>query len=679
MSPASVAAPSGSALRVSFAIAAVAMAGLTPPSLSQTITVDLQTDADAVRIDGEDLDDNLAYRAATCDINGDGVADLVIGDPEADGFDNSRNGCGEVSVILGRRSAWTGPLSLASERAIRFVGQHSSDQLGDAVACGDIDGDGFDDIVMCAPWADRERPGGWTSGQAHVVFGSPDLAGEIDLEVDPGMVISGEFYGGSLCENPLIADINGDGIDDLVLDDATAYDREGIARAGRAYVLFGRQNWPASIDLRTGAADVVFFSQTGDSFASTLSAGDLDRDGMLDLLIAARFGDGPVDARKDCGDIHVFWGRANWPAGIDLAVEFPDLLLYGADAGDTFTRGRGLSVGDLDRDGTMEVEAGSSYTWGRTNSTKNAGEARLVQVKTPSPPTIDLADSPDGLIYGTKIRDYVGGGVWIGDTNGDGFSDLLIDASAADGPDETRGDAGEISAFRGPLTYPLDIDQAAGHEDVIVYGAAEGEWLWISSLDDINNDGLDEIVAHGGGSISDDIWPKFWLISPYDVDGDGITQLPDNCPLVANADQTDSDGDGRGDACQLDWDGDGATDSDDCAPADPAGGPPGGVTGLAFEAGSKSVIIWSPATLADRYDVSRGELASLDGNDYGACRNDDDPDTTDTRFEDPSTPAPETGYFYLVRSRNDLCALAGSWGHTSEGTDRANTNPAACP
>ncbi|HHN75173.1 MAG TPA: hypothetical protein ENK10_08105, partial [Acidobacteria bacterium] len=197
MSLASVAAPSGSALRVSFAIAAAAMAGLTPPSLSQTITVDLQTDADAVRIDGEDLDDNLAYRAATCDINGDGVADLVIGDPKADGFDNSRNGCGEVSVILGRRSAWTGPLSLASERAIRFVGQHSSDQLGDAVACGDIDGDGFDDIVMCAPWADRERPGGWTSGQAHVVFGSPDLAGEIDLEVDPGMVIGGEFYGGS--------------------------------------------------------------------------------------------------------------------------------------------------------------------------------------------------------------------------------------------------------------------------------------------------------------------------------------------------------------------------------------------------------------------------------------------------------------------------------------------------
>jgi hypothetical protein len=66
-----------------------------------------------------------------------------------------------------------------------------------------------------------------------------------------------------------------------------------------------------------------------------------------------------------------------------------------------------------------------------------------------------------------------------------------------------------------------------------------------------------------------------WLSSPFDVDEDGIAHLRDNCPLVFNPDQADTDGDERGDACASDYDGDGRADHLDRAPGDGAvSGPP---------------------------------------------------------------------------------------------------------
>jgi hypothetical protein len=68
---------------------------------------------------------------------------------------------------------------------------------------------------------------------------------------------------------------------------------------------------------------------------------------------------------------------------------------------------------------------------------------------------------------------------------------------------------------------------------------------------DINGDGLLEILT-SLNTDSDTALPEIRLVSPYDIDGDGILQLPDNCPLIDNPTQLDSNGDGRGDACATD-------------------------------------------------------------------------------------------------------------------------------
>ena len=90
-------------------------------------------------------------------------------------------------------------------------------------------------------------------------------------------------------------------------------------------------------------------------------------------------------------------------------------------------------------------------------------------------------------------------------------------------------------------------------------------------------------------------------------------------------------------------------------------------------------MTWQPAPFGDLYDISRGLLSQLAGDDYGACQNHRDADRSDTRFEDAETSPPADGFFYLVRALNLVCPASGPWGHHSDGTARANTNPDACP
>lgn len=657
------------------AAALAAAAGLIVPCIAETREVDLGLAASSTEVVGEDLEDRFGIRMAACDVNGDGIDDLVVGADLANGPAEARNNSGEVYVVYGRRRAWSGTLDIADLRDVKIYGQRTTDDLGAGVACGDIDGDGFGDLVLCAPYADRDRPGGWSTGQAHVIFGAPDLPTEIDLLADPGLLIRGEFYGGRLCRSPTIADIDGDGRRDLILDDVNAYDRAQTARAGRLYVFFGRDEWPHEIDLRDGA-DLVVYSTPGDSFTSHVTAGDLDSDAIDDLVISARLGDGPFDSRTSCGDIHVFHGRSHWPAWIDVSETWPDVFIYGRNMGDQAGGGvYGLEISDLDVDGTAELVIGVGLSAGRENSASLAGEIQVMEFVSELPSFVDMQYWSDAILYGADGGDQFGRQLRVGDVDGDGIPDLIAGASYADGPNDVRPDAGEILVFHGPMSFPTDL-QASADEDVNVFGRSASDLLRVVTLGDLNGNGVAEII--GASAIDDDTrLSSVWLISPYDLDGDGHEQLVDNCPLVDNPDQADTDGDRVGDTCAGDWDGDGQADARDCAPADADSGTPGEVLSLNLDGRDPTVLTWDEAPFADVYDVARGDLASLALGDAGACISGDDADPTDTTFADPETPLSGAGFIYLVRARDLICPASGTWGSNAAGALRPD--PEGCP
>jgi hypothetical protein len=181
-------------------------------------------------------------------------------------------------------------------------------------------------------------------------------------------------------------------------------------------------------------------------------------------------------------------------------------------------------------------------------------------------------------------------------------------------------------------------------------------------------------LASGGRYVPDD-----------EIDGDGVPDDCDNCPTMTNSDQVDGDADGRGDACdncleisnavQADADGDGAGDACDCQPSDPSQRAPAEAKPLVIgKTSSVANLSWPSIVGADVYSVSRGDLASKGPSEYGSCVASG---LLAPAFDDTAVPAPEQGFFYLVRGESLACG-AGSLGTTSSGQQRINANPGAC-
>ncbi len=269
------------------------------------------------------------------DINGDGVADLVIGAPYASR--SGRNWTGQSYVVFGSKnaSAWgNGVLNLSSlcdgYRGFVLQGEAAGDQSGTSVSgVGDINGDGMADLVIGAPNAspsDRATQ----AGKSYVIFGSKNVSiwGNGSLELSSmndgrrGFVLQGEASGDKSGHSVNGAgDINGDGVVDLVIG-AYGASPGGRTGAGQSYVVFGSKNvsaWGNGVlelrKLHDGYRGFVLQGETADdaSGMSVSGAGDINGDGVADLVIGANYAS--PSGRMWAGKSYIAFGSRNRAPG----------------------------------------------------------------------------------------------------------------------------------------------------------------------------------------------------------------------------------------------------------------------------------------------------------------------------------------------------------------------------
>lgn len=655
-----------------FATAAVSLALDVRAIQGAPIVIDLATSPGAPRIMAEDPRDRFGVFYASCDIDNDGIRDLVIGASEADGIDNTAALIGEAFIIRGQRRAWNGDLQIATTHWVRLIGEEGFDSFGVRVACGDINGDGYGDVVVGASQGDGPSNSRDTGGQLYLILGSPALPPLLEMWRGGFPIIYGAEAGDAIGNEVRVGDITGDGIADIV---ATHEQSKGSSatrtQAGRVWIVFGRTTWPATLDLGSEYNVLIYGKSKEDSLGAITEIGDLNQDGTGDLLASAPYADGPNDSRSEAGDVYVFRGRPNWPQTIDLFTTNADMVVYGADAGDWFGLGGNFMVGDVDGDGVTDLTCGLRRGDGPAGNRLDVGEFRRTEPGTSWPGSLDLRSNYQTVgYYGPDVSDEMCSQLRVADLNGDRLPDVICSSIDADGPNNTRSGAGElwVNFGRSPMA-PL-LDSVAGDGDWLIHGARVNDEIESYDTTDINGDGIAEIIV-GESVYHASRIPAVRLISPVDIDGDGKLQLEDNCPLVSNADQLDLNGDLRGDACAIDWDGDGAPDASDCAVSDSALGKPGEILTVNFSLGSKTQLNWTARASADTYDLVRGDVTSLASGSYGSCVNQLDGNRADTSFDDTAVPAAGQAFHYLVRGVDLGCGGAGTWGAASNGQPRA--------
>ena len=469
---------------------------------------------------GEAEDDKLGHWACGAgDANGDGFGDFLMGTPTNG---QAGVGAGKAYLVLGKALGWHMD-SDASEADASFLGEGEHQYAGASLAsAGDVDGDGYDDLLVGASNAY------YTMGGAYLVLGRAN--GWIQ---DQSLAVADAFFAGEIQDDGAgtgvngVGDVNGDGLDDFMVGAPDTW--EAWDSRGKVYLLLGRSTgWPSFMSLANADSSFTGGFDSGGT-ATGMVAGDLDGDGFDDFAF--------WDTYDEDGDQHdgtytfLFQGQ---PDPWDHDVDFHD-------ADTSFLAAGCRSIGDVNGDFGVDI---ACYTPGEDE----AGETHLF-LGAPSLLGSEVEMSvADASFLGEGPGDWAGEARGQGDVNGDGFDDLVIRGWRND---ENAIDAGQVY---------LVLGRSVGWVQGVSLANADASWLGEAGGDetgrsaaiagDVNGDGFDDILVssfYNDESAEDAgqvylILGESHLICPGDHDSDGFGD-PGNpdCPNGAETDCDDSD------------------------------------------------------------------------------------------------------------------------------------------
>ncbi len=415
-------------------------------ALNAGTVVDLASEA-TPSIHGAAAEDQFGYCVGAGDLDGDGIAELVVGAP---GLADSTGGQHAGAVFVFRLSVLDTLSSAgrATHLADRTVfGNSDQGRFGSAVAVGDLDADGFEDLAVGAP--DAGSGNSVARGEVSVYFGRPADAGSRLTSTLPDATLTGASSGAKLGTSMLSRDIDGDGAAELLISAPGGGGKSG-ARPGAVYVVSGAAlRSMREVKAASAVAEAIIVGEEAGDALTGLAVADTDGDGDLELVIGACQADGPSPGLTDAGKLYVIDAR-------EVLAQSSPLRLTGARALPGVTErgffGRSISVGDIDYDGVDDLLVSAYASKAGGDRLEATGEA-FVLFGGPDGRSVTTAldDPAVPRFRGATDSDLFGLPVLLADVNGDGADDIVAAAQYGDGPDDERSACGEVYVYRGSL------------------------------------------------------------------------------------------------------------------------------------------------------------------------------------------------------------------------------------
>ncbi len=401
--------------------------------------------------------------AGAGDVDGDGYDDVIVG---ADAYDAGERDEGAAFLFRGS------PTGIAdgtpASAATRLEANQPWARMGWSVAgAGDIDDDGYDDVIVGAVLYDAGQGDEgaafvFRGGAGGIADGSPATA-STRIESDQAQAFLGQSVSSA-------GDVNGDGFDDVIVG-ADAYDA-GEENEGAAFVFLGSDTGVPDATAATAASRLESDQPWAGFGRSVAGAGDVDGDGYDDVIVGADAWDA---GHKDAGAAFVFPGSA---AGVADGTPASAATRIEADQKRARLGGSVAGAGDIDGDGYDDVIVGAD-AWDTNQKDAGAafvfaGSAAGIADGTPATATTRIVSDQAGAALGASVAA-------AGDVDGDGDGDVIVGAPgyAAD-----RTDEGAAFVYLGnsptPISRILEVPATYATVQEAVDQAMNGDTIYVT-------------------------------------------------------------------------------------------------------------------------------------------------------------------------------------------------------